>query len=73
MSYKDQLAAVEKAEAECKRFLEAVTLWKEATAEEASHNERFYMHSRFRESAAMKRASMDLTRALVAVRNTPTY
>jgi len=52
-------ARVAEAEAEARRFLKRVDQWKAARKEPGTHP---------RESGAMKRASMDLSRALAALR-----
>lgn len=52
-------ARVAEAEAEARRFLRRVDQWKAARKEPGTHP---------RESGAMKRASMDLSRALAALR-----
>lgn len=50
---------VDEAEAEARRFLKRVAQWKAARKEPGTHP---------RESGAMKRASMDLSRALATLR-----
>ncbi|MBR0676649.1 hypothetical protein GXW77_10725 [Roseomonas alkaliterrae] len=50
---------VAEAEAEARRFLKRVAQWKAARKEPGTHP---------RESGAMKRASMDLSRALATLR-----
>ena len=51
------------AKAEAKRFLDAVSAFEKAEAEKAEH-----YYSTPRQSGAVKRASMDLTRALADLR-----
>ena len=50
---------VDEAEAEARRFLKRVSEWRKARKEPGTHP---------RESGAMKRASMDLSRALAILR-----
>ncbi len=58
--YKADLKRVEDAEAEAKRFLERVKAWKKAFLDEPGTHPK--------QSGAMKRASMDLTRSLAVLR-----
>lgn len=57
------LGSVNKAECEARRFLRAVDEWKKVELEKA---EPYYNNPK--ESGAVRRASMDLTRALAEMR-----
>lgn len=64
MTYWDK---IEEAEAEARRFLDRVAALRERYAEDEQMQIYFYAVG-FKERAAMKRASMDLSRALVQLR-----
>lgn len=56
------------AEAEAKRFLSRVTAWRKAQSTYVAPNGMVFSVSTPRESGALRRASLDLTRALAAMR-----
>ena len=64
MTYWDK---IEEAESEARRFLDRVAALRERHADDEHMQIYFYVVG-FKERAAMKRASMDLSRALVELR-----
>lgn len=58
---------IKRAEDEAKRFLATVKAWRAATTIEKHHGYEFASYAP-RESGAMRRASLDLTRALASMR-----
>lgn len=70
MAYEEQLTAIRQAEKACQDFLDEVAKWKYAAAQ---MGEKSFIRYLPREMGAVKRASMNLTRKLVAVRQAPTF
>jgi hypothetical protein len=68
MTTKDpKTLAIDEAEAEAKRFLAKVKAWR-AVQRKEKHGEHLFTVFTPKEAGAMRRASMDLTRALAAMR-----
>jgi hypothetical protein len=68
MTTKDRKTiAIDEAKAEAKRFLARVSQWEKAQGTYEAHGHTFPNHTS-KQNGALRRASMDLTRALAAMR-----